>query len=135
MSDATLLIVEPDILVRHPLAEYLRECGYEVLEALNGEEARQLVAAHAEAIDVVLADASGAGGEGPGSGCSAFAAWMRIEHPDIEVILAGSPERATAEAGGLCEEGPALAKPYDHQHVLERIRRLIVVRERDRAVE
>ena len=128
MSDATLLIIEPDILVRHPLAEYLRECGYEVLEALNAAEARQLIGVHAGAVDVVLADASGAGGEGAG-----FAAWMRSEYPEVEVILAGSPERATEEAGTLCEAGPALAKPYDHQHVLERIRRLLAGRARDRS--
>jgi DNA-binding NtrC family response regulator len=129
MSDATLVIVEPDILVRHPLAEYLRECGYEVLEALNIEEARQLIGAHAQSIGVVLADASGAGVG------SAFAAWVQSEHPGIEVILAGSPERATVQAGELCEDGPAVAKPYDHAYVLERIRRLLATRARDQGGE
>jgi hypothetical protein len=28
MSDPCILIVEQDLLVRNPLAEYLRECGY-----------------------------------------------------------------------------------------------------------
>jgi hypothetical protein len=28
MSDPCILIVEQDLLVRTPLAEYLRECGY-----------------------------------------------------------------------------------------------------------
>jgi hypothetical protein len=30
----------------------------------------------------------------------------------------------------LCEEGPLLAKPYDHSIVLQRIKRLIAARER-----
>jgi len=47
------------------------------------------------------------------------------------VILAGSPERATEQAGALCDDGPAVAKPYDHARVLERIRRLLASRARD----
>ena len=31
-SPATLLLVEPDVLVRFAIADYLRECGYKVLE-------------------------------------------------------------------------------------------------------
>jgi DNA-binding response OmpR family regulator len=35
MRAATVLIVEQDVLVRHPLAEYLRERGYRVVEATD----------------------------------------------------------------------------------------------------
>ena len=38
-----ILLVECDIVVRSPLAEYLRECGYRVLEAVNTIEARELL--------------------------------------------------------------------------------------------
>ena len=34
MNDPCILIVERDLLVRTPLAEYLRECGYLVLEGV-----------------------------------------------------------------------------------------------------
>jgi DNA-binding response OmpR family regulator len=27
-----ILMVEPDVLVRQPIAEYLRECGFKVVE-------------------------------------------------------------------------------------------------------
>ena len=37
-----ILIVEWDILIRHPLAQYLRECGYKVLEAVDDAEARSV---------------------------------------------------------------------------------------------
>ena len=33
-----VLLVEHDIIVRHPLAEYLRECGFTVFEASNGDD-------------------------------------------------------------------------------------------------
>ena len=122
MTDTRLLIVEADILIRHPLAEYLRECGYLVLEATNGEEARQIIESES-GIDVVLADA-----DAPGASGFAFANWLRRERPGIKVVLAGNVAVAAEKAGDLCEEGPNLAKPYDHQMVLNYIRRLLATR-------
>jgi hypothetical protein len=43
MSDPCILIVEQDLLVRTPLAEYLRECGYLMLEASSAGDARTLL--------------------------------------------------------------------------------------------
>ena len=50
-----ILLVERDVIVRTPLAEYLRECGYRVLEAVTAAEARTLLAA-ANDITLVLAE-------------------------------------------------------------------------------
>jgi DNA-binding response OmpR family regulator len=119
-----LLIVEADILVRHPLAEYLRECGYRVLEAQNADEARALLETMASSIDVVLADAAGT------SDGFELATWCRRTYPNLDVVLAGNVVKAVAKAGEICEEGPALAKPYEHQLVLDRIRRALAERDR-----
>jgi DNA-binding response OmpR family regulator len=122
MTQPRLLIVETDILVRHPLAEYLRECGYLVLEATDADEARQIIESESE-VEIVLADADAPGGSG-----FAFASWLRREHPKINVVLAGNVAVATEKAGGLCEDGPNLAKPYDHRMVLNYIQRLLATR-------
>ncbi len=116
-----ILIVEADVLVRHPLAEYLRECGYSVLEAGGMDEAQMLLNHGDLPIDIVLTEGS-AGFE--------LAAWIRKHHPAIKLILAGSVNRATEKAGDLCEDGPAPATPYEHKFVLERIRRLTAARAR-----
>lgn len=50
------MIIEHDALVRHPLAEYLRDCGYRVLEAVNYKEARALLDQASLDVEVVLAD-------------------------------------------------------------------------------
>ena len=42
-----VLLVEGDIIVRHPLAEYLRECGFTVFEASNGDEAKRALVCQA----------------------------------------------------------------------------------------
>ncbi len=125
MSDrACVMVVEVDILVRHPLAKYLRECGYRVIGACNADEARRLLNADFASIDIVLADA-----DASGSGFE-LAAWIRGNHPKIEVILAGSVTKAAEKAGDICQDGPALSKPYDHKLVREHIRRLIAARDR-----
>ncbi len=121
-----ILLVESDIIVRSPLAEYLRECGYRVLEAVNTAEARELLGA-ADDISLVLAE-----GDAPEDGGFVLQAWIRKNYPDIEVILAGSVTRAAERAGDICREGPAVSKPYHHQFVLNTIRRLLAARDRNR---
>ena len=74
MSEPCVLIVEGDILVRNPLAEYLRECGYQVLEATNADEARQLVGS--KPVDVLLANA-----DAPPDGGFALAVWVQTNCP------------------------------------------------------
>ncbi len=122
MTQPRLVIVESDILIRHPLAEYLRECGYQVFEATDADEARSIVEGEND-IDVVLADA-----DAPNAGGFALATWLRREHPKIKVVLAGNVAVAAEKAGDLCEEGPNLSKPYDHQLVLNYVRRLLASR-------
>ena len=119
MSETCILIVEPDVLVLNPLAEYLRECGYKVLEAFNANEARQILATASISVQIVLADVDAAGNEG-----FALAREIRTNYPTIDVILAGTIAKAAEKAGDLCEEGPDLAKPYDHRLLLDHIRRM-----------
>jgi hypothetical protein len=54
--------------------------------------------------------------------------WIQTRNPAVQVILAGSIEKAVDKAGGLCNEGPALAKPWDHRLVLDQIRRSLAKR-------
>jgi DNA-binding NtrC family response regulator len=118
------LIVDGEILVRHSLAEYLRECGYRVVEAANFDEARQLFPL---AINAVLADVNAPGAEN----AFAFSGWIRASRPGVAIILAGNIDATAEKAADLCEQGP-LGKPYDHQLVLDRIRRALAARDRAR---
>jgi DNA-binding NtrC family response regulator len=122
-NQETILIAETDMLVRHELAEYLRECGYKVLEAANPDEARLLISNN-QRIDILLADAQNGGFE--------LASWTRKHHPDIQTILAGTLTKTIENAGTLCEDSPTLTKPYNHQLILTHIRRLLANRQRNR---
>lgn len=123
-SSAEVLLVEGDILVRHPLAEYLRACGFVVYEASNGDEARQHLSCPSSKIELVLADTTT-----QGSGFE-LRHWISTQKLDVEVVLASSVEKAVDSAGQLCKEGPAQATPWDHRLVLETIRQAIARRSR-----
>jgi CheY-like chemotaxis protein len=119
----TILIVEPDILVRMVIADYLRDCGYRVVEGVNAGDALAVLEAGTK-IDVILTEVQLAGSiDGFG-----LARQIRANHPDIDVILTSGASRAADKAGDLCDDGP-LAKPYHPQEV---VRRINVLRERRR---
>jgi DNA-binding response OmpR family regulator len=123
----SILLVEEDVLVRHPLAEYLRECGYKVAEAVDADEARQLLVKGSGGIEIVVVHALSETDRG-----FTLASWIRSIYPEIQVIIAGTLAKATEKAGALCEEGPALTKPYDHKLILAHIRRMQAARIRSK---
>jgi len=120
----TILVVEDEVLIRLVIAEYLRECGYRVIEAANADEALLVLSKSELAIDVVFTDV-----EMPGSMDGfALAQWSRSNRPDIDVILAGSVGRAVQAASELCDAGNNVPKPYDPKGIHDRIRRLLASR-------
>jgi len=121
-----LLVADSDVLVRHAISDYLRRCGYAVIEAASFEEALAVIEAPQLAPDLVLSDVELAG-EGNGFTLRAV---VTEKWPEVEVVLAGNIEAATKAAGELCERGPHLARPHDPQLVLERIRRALASRVR-----
>jgi DNA-binding NtrC family response regulator len=119
----TILIVEDDVLVRMPIAQYLRDCGYKVIEAADADEAMTVLSHKETVIDVVFTDI-----EMPGA-VDGFrlATWAREHRPGLDVILAGTLPHTVQQAKELCEEGP-IPKPYDAQVVHNHIRRLLAAR-------
>ena len=119
----TVLVVEDEVLLRLVIAEYLRDCGYKVIEAADADEAVLVLKQPDLVVDVLFTDI-----EMPGSMDGfALAQWSRSNRPGLEVILTGNVPRAVNAAANLCEEGP-LPKPYEPQSVHDRIRRLLAAR-------
>ena len=120
----TILIVEDEVLIRLVLAQYLRDCGYRVIEAAHADEALLVLRKSEIEIDVVFTDV-----EIPGSMDGfALAHWVRSNRPGMEVMLAGSVSRAVQAASDLCDQQNNVPKPYDPQNVHDRIRRLLASR-------
>jgi DNA-binding NtrC family response regulator len=114
-------VVDGEVLVRHVISDYLRTCGYVVVEAASTDEAAIVLDDKTVIVQAVLCDA-----DAPGSR-SAFQlrAWALERRPEVQTILAASIEARANKAAELCEEGPQLNRPYDPQSVVEYIRRIL----------
>ena len=120
----TVLVIEDDVVIRLVIAQYLRECGYKVIEAASADEAILVLKESDLKIDIAFTAV-----EMPGSMDGfGLARWIRQNRMGVEVVMAGSLARAAEAAGDLCESGPMLAKPYEPKHVVDRIRRLMADR-------
>jgi CheY-like chemotaxis protein len=123
-----VLIVEDEVLVRMVVAEYLRDCGFMVIEAGSAQEALALFKADID-VDAVFSDIQ-MPGEMDGFG---LARWLRQHRPEVKVILTSGAASAAHKAADLCHDGPLLPKPYDSEEVERRIRQLLATRDRNEA--
>jgi DNA-binding response OmpR family regulator len=122
----TLMVVDADILGRTAIADYLRGCGYRVIEGASADEVRVVLDAGHE-IEVLLIDLQITGTEDAFS----LARDLRNTRRDIDVILTSSDAKLAEKATDLCEHGPMI-KPYEQQ---ELTRRISMMRERRRSGE
>jgi len=116
-----LIVADSEVIVRNVLSDYLRQCGYKVIDAANTDEVRVILETGSSPVDAILSDAE------LGGTLNAFALriMVRDRWPDIAFILVGNVDAAAKAAGELCDEGPHLKRPYDPQAVLAHIRRLL----------
>jgi len=112
----TGLIVEDEALVRMTIADYLRGCGYQVIEASNADEAVSVLKGET-LVEVVFTDVQMPGSmDGFG-----LAHWVRRERPGVRIIVTSGVMRAE-DAKNLCEDGPFVPKPYAFEELERRIR-------------
>ena len=116
----SILIVDGDVLSRHAISDYLRRCGYDVVEASGTSEAKIALKEPTLSLDIIVCDVAANNAE-PGP---ELISWVKKHRPDLEVRLAGTPESIAGTAADLCEKGPHLARPYEPEAVVNYINRL-----------
>jgi DNA-binding response OmpR family regulator len=121
ISDArpVVIVLEPEILVRMTIAEFLRDCGYKVIEGAVSEDLWSVIKSGSR-LDVVFTEVRLAN---DGDGFE-LARRLRTDHPGIDVILTSSVPDAAEKSKNLCEEGP-MKKPYRSEEVANRIKLLL----------
>ena len=105
-SISTILLVEDEVLIRTSIAEYLRHCGYHVIEAGSADDAITLLNNPDITVNILFSDV-----EMPGSMDGfGLCRWTRENKPDVHVLLTGNVDGAAHAAADLCEQGPHLKK-------------------------
>jgi CheY-like chemotaxis protein len=100
------------------ISRYLRECGYFVIEAVNADEAVEVLQSD-HVIDLVLSDVQMPGAmDGFG-----LAQWVRKNREGSMSSWSALLSVQPIPPAALCESGPAMAKPYQPEALVEVIRK------------
>ena len=116
----TVLIVEDETMVRMPIAEYLRDCGYNVVEAGDAYEAIAVMDAE-EPVSLVFSDIR-MPGKMDGFG---LAEWFQSNYPSVPVLLTSGYNGGRSLTSASIPGGGFIEKPYSQTHVARRIAALL----------
>jgi DNA-binding NtrC family response regulator len=116
----TVLVVEDELMVRMPIAEYLRDCGYNVVEAGSASEAIAAVSTDGP-VSLVFSDVR-MPGKMDGVG---LAEWFQSHHPTVPVLLTSGYSGARTVTPPSMPRNRFIEKPYSQTQVARRIAALL----------
>jgi two-component system, cell cycle sensor histidine kinase and response regulator CckA len=118
----TILLVDDEVDVLATARDILEGQGYEVLEALNAEDAVRVAAAHSGPIDLLLTDVVM-----PGASGQDLALLLGLQRPDLRVLYISGfaiikGQRQFAEVENGLELGmPIILKPFTAERLMEKV--------------
>jgi len=116
-----VLLVEDEQPVRELSALVLRDLGYTVVEARDGDEALRLTKENADAFDLLFTDVVM-----PRMGGKELAYWFRVAHPRTRVLFtSGYPDKSVVHNGQLLAGIAFLHKPYTPHLLAHKIRAVL----------
>jgi len=116
-----VLLVEDENAVRRWMARSLRECGYTVIEALDGVEALACAEAEGVAFDVLATDV-----DMPRLSGIELARHLSVRRPGLRVLFFSGSSQERLEGPDSCVEGSRfLQKPFSAEALLGALRALL----------
>lgn len=117
----TILVVEDEIEVRSLMCEYLRDLGYSVLEAVNGEDALEIGRRASAPLHLLLTDMVM-----PRHGGQELAGVLSSLHPEMKILyISGYVNHAIWPDRTLPAGSAFLAKPFTPDALGQAVRRLL----------
>ncbi|GAB3044330.1 response regulator transcription factor [Virgibacillus ainsalahensis] len=112
----TILVVEDDKMIRELITIYLEKAGYDVIEAVDGEEAKQAFLTYHPCLillDLMLPKMSG----------EAFCTWVREqERNEVSIIMVSAKARTHDKINGLkMGADDYLTKPFDPDELVAHV--------------
>ena len=116
-AQETILVVVEDVSTRMIISDYLRSCGFKVIEAHDGREGLELAAS--ERPRVVILDVMMPGLDG-------VEVCRRLDHKSTKVLMLTAIGDVTTEVASL-EAGARgyLTKPFSSMELLDRVEELL----------
>lgn len=112
-----ILVVDDEQALCELLARMLRDAGYVVITACDGESGWELVGSTTEPFDLVVTDS-----RLPGMSGLAFVRRIREQNPKLPIVhLTGSARSGV----GFPDDVPTLLKPFDLPKLLPTVRYLL----------
>jgi CheY-like chemotaxis protein len=111
-AQRVVLVVEDEVVLRMAVSAHLREAGFVVIEAVDAEEAIELLRAN-HRIQLVFSDITM-----PGTmDGDQLADWISDRYPEIRILL----------TSGITQRGqqPFIAKPYSFLQLQRRIEQML----------
>jgi DNA-binding NtrC family response regulator len=116
LTHRAVLVVEDNTVARWAVADHLRACGHNVVEAESGDDAVAILGRDPR-IGFIFSDIQLPGSvDGIG-----LARWAHDHRPGVPILLTSGHEEAVESAGRLAGCGAPLTKPYDFDVVERRV--------------
>jgi signal transduction histidine kinase/ActR/RegA family two-component response regulator len=117
----TILVLEDEARVRKLVCEVLAGRGYQVLEAVRGEEAIRMAAEHHGSVHLLLTDVVMPEMSGP-----QVLEQIRARHPNMKVLfMSGYTDEAMVHHGILDSGAPFLQKPFLPDALARKVREVL----------
>ena len=117
----TVLVVEDSELLRNLIAQFLRDSGYKVLIATDGQQGLKVAGEWAETIDLLLTDVVM-----PVLGGQELAAKLSAKYPGLTVLfMSGYTNSALVHQGVMDGDRSFLQKPFSPDVLLARVREVL----------
>lgn len=117
-----ILIVDDDRIIRELLRSLFEESGYEIIEAVNGNEAIKVF--NSRQVDMVITDINM-----PQKNGLELIAELKYIDPDVKIIAVSSDCTESASRGLRVASrlGASLifSKPFDFKHLLKAVKELL----------
>lgn len=118
-----VLVAEDEMMIRMHVAQHLRDCGFQVVEAMSGAEAQALILSGLE-VDLVFSDI-----QMPDVDGIQLALWLRDQGVEAPIVLtSGMPDAFEAAKQACANVSVFVPKPYDHQNLVQHFRAILGAR-------
>ena len=117
----TLLLVEDESAVRHPAFEFLKQCGYTVIEAKDGLQAIDVVHKNAGNVDLMVTDVVM-----PGMSGGQLAELLAEKYPVMKVLfVSGYSEQVVLRHQIASLRTNFLQKPFTLKSLAAKVREIL----------